>query len=151
MGKEEVGKATLRRDWCKLGLVGWIHLQLKSYRNWTFCLVFFLLLAVHLSQVYDLEAKADTQDEGSYGGDKARKEGVEGEGSHLWIVIYIFHSNTSFREEKGAHQAAVEELEHPSEEDVGEVSINNLQLPEIQIYRYGIQEVCPMYIVQQKH
>lgn len=45
--------------------------------------VFFVLLAVHLSQVYDLEAKADTQDEGCYGGDKAREEGIEGEGSHL--------------------------------------------------------------------
>ena len=33
MGEEEVGKATLRRDRCKLGLVGWIHLQLKSFRN----------------------------------------------------------------------------------------------------------------------
>ena len=29
MGKQEVGEAALRRDRRKLGLVGWVHLQLK--------------------------------------------------------------------------------------------------------------------------
>ena len=29
------------------------------------------------------------------------------------------------------YQAAVEELEHSSEEDVGEISVNDLQLPKI--------------------
>ena len=39
----------------------------------------------HVSQIEDLEAKADTQDEGSYGGDETREEGVEGEGANLII------------------------------------------------------------------
>ena len=37
----------------------------------------------------------------------------------LWCQLRVLYTN----------QAAVEELEHPREEDVSEVSINNLQLP----------------------
>jgi len=54
-----------------------------------------------------LESKADAEDEGGDGGDEPREESVEGE---------------------GAHQATVEELEDPGEEDVGQVGINDLQL-----------------------
>ena len=52
MGKQEVGKAALRRDRRKLRLVGWVHLQLK-------------VRLTHFSvMIFNLEAKADAEDEG---------------------------------------------------------------------------------------
>ena len=51
MGKQEVGEAALRRDRRKLGLVGWIHLQLK-------------VRLTDSLMILNLEAKADAEDEG---------------------------------------------------------------------------------------
>ena len=58
-----------------------IPLQLQSYYNWTNFLCFFC--KYHASQIEDLKAKADTQDEWGNRRDESREEGVEGEGANL--------------------------------------------------------------------
>ena len=85
---------------------------------------------------FHLESKADAEDEGGDGGDEPREERIEGEGAHLVnsshkIFYRLFEKKKVFIYE--TDQATVEELEDPGEEDVGQVGINDLQLPEKQV------------------
>ena len=92
-------------------------------------------------RVFHLESKADAEDEGGDGGDEPREESVEGEGAHLVdsslkLLCYFFKSYGLFEKKSFIYetdQATVEELEDPGEEDVGQVGINDLQLPEKQV------------------
>ena len=79
-----------------------------------------------------LKAKTYTEDEGGHGGDEAGEECVEGEGANL-RKNDDDHGNDGDgddgQEGDCANQTAVEELEHPREEDVGQVGVDDLQLP----------------------
>ena len=64
------------------------------------------LLLIHHSKL-NLESEADRKDKRGDAGDKSREEGVKGECSD---------------------HAAVDELHHASEEDVGQVGVDDLEL-----------------------
>ena len=89
---------------------------------------------------FHLESKADAEDEGGDGGDEPREESVEGEGAHLVdssLKLLGYSHTDSLRKKKSfvyeTDQATVEELEDPGEEDVGQIGVNDLQLPGKQV------------------